>query len=80
MPRLTLLLARAMVEGGPGTGWTLYPPLTGLISHSGPAIDLAIFSIHLAGISSLLGAVNFITTIRNTRIPGVDFDRVSLFP
>jgi heme/copper-type cytochrome/quinol oxidase subunit 1 len=27
------------------------------------SVDFAIFSLHLAGISSLLGAINFITTV-----------------
>jgi len=40
------------------TGWTLYPPLSGIQSHSGPSVDLAIFALHLSGISSLLGAIN----------------------
>ena len=33
-----------------------YPPLSGIQSHSGPSVDLAIFGLHLSGISSLLGA------------------------
>ena len=37
-----------------------YPPLSGLQSHSGPSVDLAIFTLHLSGISSLLGAMNLI--------------------
>ena len=40
-----------------------YPPLSGISSHSGGAVDCAIFSLHLSGISSILGAINFITTI-----------------
>lgn len=36
-----------------------YPPLSGIQSHSGPSVDLAIFGLHLSGISSLLGAMNF---------------------
>lgn len=36
-----------------------YPPLSGVQSHSGPSVDLAIFALHLSGVSSLLGAVNF---------------------
>ena len=51
------------IEKGVGTGWTLYPPLSGIQSHSGPSVDLAIFGLHLSGLSSLLGAMNFITTI-----------------
>ena len=33
--------------------------LSGIQSHSGPSVDLAIFGLHLSGISSLLGAMNF---------------------
>ena len=36
-----------------------YPPLAGVQSHSGPSVDLAIFALQLAGVSSLLGAINF---------------------
>jgi cytochrome c oxidase subunit 1 len=67
-PSLILLLASALVEQGVGSGWTLYPPLSGIQSHSGASVDLAIFSLHLAGISSMLGAMNFITTILNMRL------------
>nr|ANJ70573.1 cytochrome c oxidase subunit 1 [Nebria brevicollis]QEL51313.1 cytochrome c oxidase subunit 1 [Nebria brevicollis] len=78
-PSLTLLLMSSMVESGAGTGWTVYPPLSSGIAHSGASVDLAIFSLHLAGISSILGAVNFITTIINMRSVGMTFDRMPLF-
>lgn len=56
-----------------------YPPLSGLISHSGPSVDLAIFSLHLAGMSSLLGAINFIATIINMKAPGLSYHKMPLF-
>jgi len=61
------------------TGWTLYPPLSSIQSHSGPSVDLAIFALHLSGVSSLLGAMNFITTILNMRSPGIRLHKLSLF-
>ncbi len=70
-PSLVLLIFSACIEGGAGTGWTIYPPLSGIQSHSGPSVDLAIFALHLSGVSSLLGAINFITTIINMRTPGI---------
>jgi len=70
------------VDGGPGLGfgggWTLYPPLS-TSGHAGPAMDLAILSVHLAGASSILGAINFITTIFNMRAPGMTLHRMPLF-
>lgn len=79
VPSLVLILFSALIENGAGTGWTLYPPLSSLQSHSGPSVDLAIFALHLSGISSLLGAMNFITTILNMRSPGIRLHKLALF-
>lgn len=57
-PSLLLFAFASGIEGGAGTGWTLYPPLSGIQSHSGASVDLAIFGLHLSGVSSLLGAIN----------------------
>ena len=78
-PSLLLFLFASGIENGAGTGWTLYPPLSGIQSHSGPSVDLAIFALHLSGISSLLGAINFITTIMNMRAPGIRLHKLALF-
>nr|QKE23534.1 cytochrome c oxidase subunit 1 [Tectona grandis] len=78
-PSLLLLLSSALVEVGSGTGWTVYPPLSGITSHSGGAVDLAISSLHLSGVSSILGSINFITTISNMRGPGMTMHRSPLF-
>jgi cytochrome c oxidase subunit 1 len=78
-PSLLLFIFAGGIENGAGTGWTLYPPLSGVQSHSGPSVDLAIFALHLSGVSSLLGAMNFITTILNMRAPGIRLHKVALF-
>ncbi len=78
VPALCLLVLSVLV-GGAGTGWTLYPPLSGLLGHNGPAVDLAIFAMHLAGISSILGAINFVVTIFNMRAPGMGMHKMPLF-
>jgi cytochrome c oxidase subunit 1 len=79
IPSLALFVFSSCIENGAGTGWTLYPPLSGIQSHSGPSVDLAIFGLHLAGVSSLLGAMNFITTILNMRSPGIRLHKLALF-
>ena len=78
-PAALLLILSALTENGPGTGWTLYPPLSNITYHSGPAVDLAIFALHIAGISSLLGAINFIATVINMRAPGLAMHKMPLF-
>ena len=79
IPSFLLFIFAGLIENGAGTGWTLYPPLSGLQSHSGPSVDLAIFALHLSGISSLLGSMNFITTILNMRSPGIRLHKLALF-
>jgi cytochrome c oxidase subunit 1 len=83
VPAFLLLCASMFVEGpagfdGAGTGWTVYPTLS-TAGHPGPAVDLAILSLHLAGASSILGAINFITTIFNMRAPGMTLHKMPLF-
>ena len=77
-PALLLLIRSGMVEGGAGTGWTVYPPLS-VVGHAGGAVDLGIFSLHVAGIRSILGSANFITTIINIRREGITLDLIPLF-
>ena len=81
VPAFLLLGASAFVGGGPGAGWTIYTPLSssGPGGHQGPAMDMALFSLHLAGASSIMGAANFITTIFNMRAPGMTLHKMPLF-
>jgi heme/copper-type cytochrome/quinol oxidase subunit 1 len=74
-----LLLVSSVTEGGVGAGWTIYVPLSSVAAHSGPAVDLAILSLHIAGASSLLGAINIIGTIWTARATSITMHRVSLF-
>lgn len=79
VPSLLLALSSTLIESGPGTGWTVYPPLSSIQSHSGPSVDLIIFSLHISGISSLLGAINFIVTVMNMRTNGITYSKLTLF-
>ncbi len=82
VPSFMLLLGSSFFSGGSGngagTGWTVYAPLSTQGS-VGPAVDMAILSLHLAGASSILGAINFITTIFNMRAPGMTLHKMPLF-
>jgi len=78
-PALILLVASMFAGSGAGTGWTLYPPLSGIAGQPDMSVDFAILSLHLAGASSILGATNFITTIFNMRAPGMTMHKMPLF-
>ena len=73
----TMLLATLFMEGGaPAGGWTMYPPL---VLQTGDAFPFLIFSVHLMGISSIMGAINVIVTIVNMRAPGMTLMKMPLF-
>jgi cytochrome c oxidase subunit 1 len=66
---------------GPIGGWTGYAPLSAL-PNSGPGqgmgMNLWIISIAIFCVGSLLGALNFITTLLNMRAPGMSLMRMPL--
>lgn len=76
---LVYVLLSFMDGLGPGTGWTMYPPLASLIGHPGYSVDYAILALHMTGVSSIFGSLNFIVTIINMRAPGLTFARMNLF-
>ena len=49
-----------LLDGGVNAGWTFYVPLS-IMNYC--SIDLMFFSLHILGLSSLLGSFNFIVTI-----------------
>src|SRR5690606_11915387 len=63
---------------GAAIGWTAYAPLS-TSGHPGPAVDFAILALHIAGASSILSSINFITTIFNMRAPGMTLHKMPLF-
>src|SRR5215831_5961751 len=73
----TLLLSTLFMPGGaPAGGWTMYPPLA---LQGGASVACLVFSVHLMGISSIMGAINIIATILNMRAPGMDLLKMPLF-
>jgi cytochrome c oxidase subunit 1 len=72
-----LLVASFFVPGGAvAGGWTMYPPL---YMQSGISGDMTILAVHILGISSIMGAINIITTIMNMRAPGMTYMKMPLF-
>lgn len=70
------------IETGPASGgWVVYPPLSALpqaISGSGYGMTLWLISMAFFIISTLLGGINYITTVINLRTRGMSFTKMPL--
>jgi cytochrome c oxidase subunit 1 len=76
-PAAGLLAVFSLLAGGFDTGWTVYPPLAA--SFENPGMDLVIMGVYLAGLSSILTAINVITTTVKLRAPGMKYFRMPIF-
>ncbi len=63
----------------PECGWTCYVPLASAEYLPNGGVDAWIFLVHLTGIGSLVGSINFYVTIANLRAPGMTWSRLPLF-
>ncbi len=61
----------------PNFGWTFYAPLS--TTYGPESTDYFIFSVHLMGISSIMGAINVIATVLNMRAPGMTLMKMPIF-
>ena len=67
--------------GGPAAGWTSYPLLSALKDSapgSGAAKTLWLLGLTCVGFSSMMGSINYLTTIINMRAPGMTLFRMPL--
>jgi len=65
--------------GAASFGWTAYAPLSNDIYSPGIGADLWIMGLAVSGLGTILGGVNFITTIFTMRAPGMTMFRMSIF-
>jgi len=63
----------------PNIGWFGYAPLTSSTYSPGVNADFWVLGLQILGIASIMGGVNFITTIINLRAPGMKLMRMPLF-
>src|SRR6201991_1769591 len=75
-----VMLSSLFVQTGPASGgWTSYPPLSalgGASEGSKTGVDLWIISMAMFVVSSLLGGLNYISTILNMRTKGMSMTRL----
>jgi cytochrome c oxidase subunit 1 len=62
--------------GAASFGWTVYVPLSNAQYSPGIGADLWLLGLAVSGIGTILGGVNFITTIFTMRAPGLESDRI----
>ena len=65
--------------GGPDGGWFAYAPNTSVTFSPGAGMDFYAMGLQIAGIASLVGAINLIVTIINMRAPGMTLLRMPVF-
>ena len=76
IPAIVMLLSTILL-GGVDAGWTGYPPLSENLSKIG--FSMFFLGVYLIGLSSILGALNLITTIVRMRAPGMTLFRMPIF-
>ena len=75
-----ILLFSFLAPGGAASfGWYAYAPLTSATYSPGVGADMWIMGLALSGFGTILGAVNFTTTIFCMRAPGMTMFRMPIF-
>ena len=73
-------VAGFLTPGGAASfGWTAYAPLANSTYSPGIGGDLWVIGLAVSGLGTILGGVNFITTIFTMRAPGMTMFRMSIF-
>lgn len=77
-----IMFISLFISTGPASGgWTIYPPLSALpqaMSGSGLGMTLWLVSMFFFIVSTLLGGINYVTTVINLRTEGMTFTRLPL--
>jgi cytochrome c oxidase subunit 1 len=76
---ITVLSGFITPAGAADAGWTLYAPLNNGVNSPGAGTDLWIIGLALAGLGTILGAVNMVTTVITLRAPGMTMFRMPIF-
>jgi cytochrome c oxidase subunit 1 len=76
----TIVVSGFFVPGGAASfGWFAYAPLSDGVNSPGVGGDLWVMGLYMSGLGTILGAVNFVTTIFTMRVPGMTMFRMPIF-
>src|SRR5689334_14816686 len=74
-----IAVASFLVPGGTGSaGWTTYPPLSTNVGTPGLGQTLISVAIFVTGLSTIMGGINYVTTVVRCRAPGMTYMRMPL--
>jgi cytochrome c oxidase subunit 1 len=76
---LCLVVASLFGElGAAGAGWTTYPPLSTNVGTPGNGQTFMVAAIFVTGVSTIMGGINYVTTVIRFRAPGMGYMRIPL--
>jgi len=72
-----LVIASFFVElGSAAAGWTTYPPLSSNVGTPGLGQSLVVLALFVTGVATIMGAINYVTTVIRFRAPGMTWMRM----
>jgi cytochrome c oxidase subunit I len=75
-----MVMAGFITPGGAADfGWYAYAPLNNAVNSPGAGADMWFVGLAIAGLGTILGAVNMITTVITLRAPGMTMFRMPIF-
>ncbi|MCW2495535.1 cbb3-type cytochrome c oxidase subunit I, partial [Jatrophihabitans sp.] len=76
---LVVMASMVTPSGAPDFGWYAYAPLSGSVNTPGTGPNLWLAGLIVAGLGTILGAVNMLTTMVCLRAPGMTMFRMPIF-
>ena len=76
--QIMILASFVVPMGSAGAAWTTYPPLSTNVGMPGAGQSLVVGALFVTGVSTIMGAVNYVTTVIRLRAPGMTWMRMPL--
>lgn len=73
------ILVSLVVGEFAATGWSAYPPLSGIKYSPGVGVDYWLWSVQVSGAGTMLSGINFLVTILKMRCPGMTLMKMPIF-
>src|SRR5688572_13445402 len=74
-----LIIASFFVQlGSAAAGWTTYAPLSTNVGTPGMGQTLVVAAVFVTGVATIMGGINYVTTVIRLRAPGMTYMRMPL--